>query len=57
MASEERRACALDAARSRIEQFHSALIVTSDQVRGLLAGSGNTQDDQNESLGHFAKGC
>ena len=56
MPSEERKASALDAARSRIEQFHSALIVTSDQVRGLLAGSGNTQDDQNESLGTFAKG-
>ena len=56
MPSEERKACALDAVRSRIEQFHSALIVTSDQVRGLLSGSSNTMEDQNESLGFFAKG-
>ena len=48
MPFEERKACALDAVRSRIEQFHSALTVTSDQVRGLLAGSGNTEDDQSE---------
>jgi len=56
MPSEERMVRALEAVRPRIEQFHSALIVTSDQVRGLLAGSGNTEDDQNETLGFFAKG-
>ena len=56
MPFEERKACALDAVRSRIDQFHSALIVTSDQVRGLLAGSGKTAEDQNETLGFFAKG-
>ncbi len=56
MQSEERRVCALDAVRPRIEQFHSALTVTAEQVRGLLAGSGNTKDDQNETLGFFAKG-
>jgi len=56
MSFEERKAAALDAVRSRIDQFHSALIVTSDQVRGLLAGSGKTVDDQNETLGFFAKG-
>lgn len=56
MPSEQQMACALDAVRSRIEQFHSALIVTSNQVTSLLAGSGTTEDDQKESLGFFAKG-
>jgi len=56
MPSEQRKVCALDAVRSRIDQFHSALIVTSDQVGGLLAGFGTTEDDQNETLGFFAKG-
>jgi len=56
MPSEERTAIALEAVRPRIEQFHSALTVTAEQVRGLLAGSANTEADQNESLGAFAKG-
>jgi hypothetical protein len=56
MSSEEQMVRALDAVRSRIDQFHSALIVTSDQVRGLLAGTGGTEADQNEALGFFAKG-
>jgi len=56
MPFEERKAIALDAVRPRIEQFHSALTVTAEQVRGLLAGSGNTAADQNETLGYFAKG-
>jgi hypothetical protein len=56
MSSEEQMVRALDAVRSRIDQFHSALIVTSDQVRGLLAGTGSTETDQNETLGFFAKG-
>jgi len=56
MPFEERKAAALDAVRSRIDQFHSSLIVTSDQVRSLLAGSGKSAEDQNETLGFFAKG-
>ena len=56
MSSEEQMVRALDAVRSRIDQFHSALIVTSDQVRSLLAGTSNTKADQNEALGFFAKG-
>ena len=56
MPSDERKQIALDAIRPRIEQFHSALAVTTDQVRGLLAGSNNTEDDQSEALGFFAKG-
>jgi hypothetical protein len=56
MPSEERMVSALEAVRSRVDQFHSSLIVTSDQVRGLLSGTGNTEGDQNEALGFFAKG-
>lgn len=56
MPSEERRAIALEAIRPRIEMFQSALTVTINQVRGLLAGSGNTADDQSAALGKFAQG-
>jgi len=56
MPSEERRVLALEAIRPRIEMFHSALTVTVNQVRGLLAGSGNTEDDRSASLGKFAQG-
>ena len=56
MPSEERSAIALQAIRPRIEMFHSALTVTINQVRGLLAGSGNTTDDQSAALGKFAQG-
>jgi hypothetical protein len=56
MPSDERKQIALEAIRPRIEQFHSALAVTADQVRGLLAGSNNTENDQSEALGFFAKG-
>jgi len=56
MPSEERRAIALQAIRPRIEMFHSALTVTINQVRGLLAGSGNTTDDKSATLGKFAQG-
>ena len=56
MPFEERQGIALDAVRARIEQFHSALTVTADQVRGLLAGSTNSGDDQSVALGHFAQG-
>jgi len=56
MPSEERKAIALDAVRPRIKQFHAALTITAEQVRGLLGASNNTEADQNESLGYFAKG-
>jgi len=56
MQFEEQKAVALEAVRSRIDQFHSALTVTSEQVRGLLSGSVNTEDDRSEALGYFAKG-
>ena len=56
MPSEERKALALEAVRSRIEQFHASLTVTANQVRGLLANSDNTEADKAEALGDFAKG-
>ena len=51
MPSEERRAQALEAVRPRIEQFHAALTMTTNQVRGMLASSGNTDADKAEALG------
>jgi len=56
MQFEEKKACALDAVRSRIDQFHAALTVTNEQVRGLLTASSNTEEDREEALGYFAKG-
>ena len=56
MLFEECKAAALEAVRPNIDQFHSALTVTTNQVRGLLAGSGNTGADKAEALGQFAKG-
>lgn len=56
MPFEERKACALDAVRPRIEQFHSSLVVTAEHIRGLLAGSDSSKEDQDEALGFFAKG-
>ena len=56
MPSEERKALALEAVRPRIEQFHSSLTMTTNQVRGMLASSQNTDDDKKEALGQFAKG-
>ena len=56
MPSDERRAIALEAIRPRIEAFHAALAVTSNQVRGLLAGSEDTADDRSAALGQFASG-
>ena len=56
MASDERKQIALDAVRSRAELFHSAVAATADQVRGLLAGTGDVSDDQSVALGSFAKG-
>ncbi len=56
MQFEEQKAVALEAVRSRIDQFHAALTITSEQVRGLLSGSGSTEDNRSEALGFFAKG-
>ena len=56
MQFEERKACALDAVRPRIDQFHAALTLTAEQVRGMLSASNNTEADRSEALGYFAKG-
>lgn len=56
MPSDERKGIALDAIRPRAELFRSAVATASDQVRGLLAGSGNAADDQAVALGFFAQG-
>lgn len=56
MQFEEQKAVALEAVRSRIDQFHAALTLTSEQVRGFLSGSTDTEADRSEALGHFAKG-
>ncbi|MGA9574933.1 MAG: hypothetical protein WBS20_13415 [Lysobacterales bacterium] len=56
MQFEEQQASALKAVRSRIDQFHAALSVTYDQVRGLLSGTGDAEADRSEALGYFAKG-
>jgi hypothetical protein len=56
MPFEERSTLALDAVRSRIEQFHDALTMTVNQVHGLLASSDTTEVDKVEALGQFAKG-
>ena len=56
MPSEERREIALDAIRSRVESFRSAIVASTDQVRGLLAGTGNVAEDQSVALGFFAEG-
>ena len=56
MPSEQRKNIALDAIRSRIELFQAAVAKTTDQVRGLLAGTGDVEEDQSASLGFFARG-
>lgn len=56
MPSEERRAVGLAAIRPGIEQFHAAVARTAEEVRGLLAGTGDTADDQTAALGFFARG-
>jgi hypothetical protein len=56
MQFEEKKACALAAARSRIDQFRSALTVTAGQISVMLAGSTITETDRSEALGFFAKG-
>ncbi|NCF63949.1 MAG: hypothetical protein GWP58_13945 [Gammaproteobacteria bacterium] len=56
MASDERKQIALDAIRSRVELFQSAVTTTADQVRGLLSGTGDVEADQSVALGLFAQG-
>jgi len=56
MPSEERKGVVLAAIRPRINLFHATLAKTTEQVRGLLAGTGDAADDQSAALGFFARG-
>lgn len=56
MPSEDRTHTALEAIRPRLEQFHSALAVTSEEIRGLLSGRVESSEDQSVALGKFASG-
>jgi hypothetical protein len=56
MPSEDRIAVALEAIRPQIARFHSAVATTMEQVRGLLAGTGESPEDQSVALGNFAAG-
>lgn len=56
MPSDELRGIALDAIRPQIKRFQAAVAKTSEEVRGLLAGTGDSADDQTAALGFFARG-
>ena len=56
MPSEDRTGIAIEAIRSRVELYHSAVAATTEQIRGLLAGAGETPEDQSIALGNFAAG-
>ena len=56
MESDGRKQIAMDAISSRTELFRSGVAAASDQVRGLLAGTGNVAEDQTVALGKFAQG-
>jgi hypothetical protein len=56
MPFEERTALALEAIRPRKDLFLSAIAATTEEIRGLLAGTGGSSEDQSIALGHFAQG-
>ena len=56
MPSEDRTGIAIEAIRSRVELYHSAVAATTEQIRGMLAGTGETPEDQSIALGNFAAG-
>lgn len=56
MPFDDRTKAALEAIRPRAERFHSAVATTMEQIRGLLAGTGESPDDQSVALGNFAAG-
>ena len=56
MQFEKRTSIALDAIRPRLELFKSAIAVTTEEIRGLLSGSGESSEDQTVALGNFAAG-
>jgi hypothetical protein len=56
MPSEDRTGIALEAIHPRAELFHSAVATTMEQIRGLLAGTGESPEDHTIALGNFASG-
>ena len=56
MQFEERTSIALDAIRPRLDLFKSAVAVTTEEIRALLAGSGESSEDHTVALGKFASG-
>ena len=56
MPSEDRTKLALEAIGPRKEQFLSAIAATTEEIRALLSGTGETPQDQTEALGKFARG-
>jgi hypothetical protein len=52
----EKTAIALEAIRPRKERFLSAIAATTEEVRGLLSGTGESSEDQTIALGNFAHG-
>ena len=56
MPFEERTALALEAIRPRKDVFLSAIAATTEEIRGLLAGTGASSEDQTVALGNFAAG-
>ena len=56
MQFEKRTGIALEAIRPRLDRFRSAIAITTEEIRGLLSGAGQTRDDQSIALGHFASG-
>ena len=56
MPFKEKTAIALEAIRPRKERFLSAIAATTEEIRGLLTGAGETAEDQTVALGNFAHG-
>ena len=56
MQFDKRTGIALEAIRPRLERFRSAIAITTEEIRSLLSGAGQTRDDQSIALGHFASG-
>ena len=56
MPSEDRTTIALEAIRPRLEGFQSAVSITTEEIRGLLAETGESGDDHSVALGNFASG-
>jgi hypothetical protein len=56
MPFKDKTAVALEAIRPRKERFLSAIATTTEEIRGLLTGAGESAEDQTIALGKFAQG-